>query len=282
MNSLPTLPDLDEKEYGNYASNKANSSKRDSFGLPAFVDAPSFAEKLDRSVPSDLLLTGELAMEYRKIKHSYRELIHNFEMSLQKDMSVIDKSSFSQYQFKSLADFELAVEKGQLNLNEYTMNEINDLIRELNKFETKMISRNLDEYDFKTIDDFQNAVDNGIIDLSRYKIAEINELLNKLEDAELDFKDYDVELFGNLKLPDIETVLLSKPKPTKKQKISPKLLSTQKKTSLPSAPDIIAEKPTRIRDDTMISADDNIEDLLGEGFLSKLISKIKKTFKRGP
>ena len=239
------------------------------------------------------MLTGELAVEYERIKNSYRELIYSFEKSLQRDMQVVssNKSSLKRYRFRNLSDFESSVENGFLDLNDYTSKEINDLIKELNELENRMITRSLDEYNFVTIDDFQSAVDRGIIDLSRYSIDEINDLLVNLEDEPLTIRDYDIEMFGDVQLPDIEEVLNTKQKPTYKKQKRPQRETNNNysqidynKGNLPSPPKyaeievkhnkIIEKPPEHIYEEP----DENIEDLLDDNVFKQAWRWIRSLF----
>lgn len=300
MPSLPELPALEELENnfnteGNYKTSSSVNKKEKHF--QAHLDNTSY---LDKDNDNILMLNGELAEEYHRIKRSYRDLIQSFEQSLQRDMQLFpeNNSRLERYRFRNLSDFESSVANGFLNLDDYTSKEINDLIKELNELENNLITRDLDEYNFKTIDDFQNAVDNGIIDLSRYEMKEINNLLNKLEDEELSINDYEIEMFGNLKLPDIEEVLNTKEKPVqKKPKTYPKQKLNKKpyyakEVSLPSLPknsadyaELKAKRKTNSPPKHIYEEDEkNIEDLLDDNIFKRFTKWFKNIInnKRGP
>lgn len=300
MTSLPELPSLDRLD-----NNFNTGNKETSFGLPSLQEE-SFDNYLDEHdylgtrSESELMLNGELANEYQRIKKSYRDLIHSFEQSLQRDMQIFpdNKSRLDVYKFRNLSDFESAVENGFLNLNDYTSKEINDLIKDLNELENRMITRSLDEYNFRTIDEFQSAVDRGIVDLSRYDMKEINDLLDNLEDEDMSINDYDIEMFGDVKLPDIEEVLNTKEKPTskpksthnkpKRQKIN-KTPYYEKEISLPSPPKHhaelkVKEKPQKPPEHLYEDDNEDIEDLLDDNVFKRFTRWIKELFnkKRGP
>lgn len=292
MSSLPELPPVDNfnsNSIGDSTSALSNKEKFDS----EYFDNSSNNSNINYYEESNLMLTGELAVEYERIKNSYKELIYSFEKSLQRDMQVVssNKSSLKRYRFRNLSDFESSVENGFLDLNDYTSKEINDLIKELNELENRMITRSLDEYNFVTIDDFQNAVDIGIVDLSRYSIDEINDLLVNLEDEPLTIRDYDIEMFGDVQLPDIEEVLNTKQKPTYQKQKSPKRETNNNysqidynKGNLPSPPKYaeievkhnktIEKPPEHIYEET----DENIEDLLDDNIFKRAWRWIQSLF----
>ena len=292
MSSLPGLPPIDNFKSNDIEDSTNALSNKEYFDKKHF-DNDTNSSNINYYEESNLMLTGELAEEYEKIKKSYRELIHSFEKSLQRDLQVTtsNKSSLKRYRFRNLSDFESSVQNGFLDLNDYTSKEINDLIKELNELENRMITRSLDEYNFITIDDFQSAVDRGIIDLSRYSIDEINDLLANLEDEPLTIRDYDIEMFGDVQLPDIEEVLNTKQKPTYKKQKSPQREINNNysqidynKGSLPSPPKYaesevkhnktIEKPPEHIYEDS----DDNIEDLMDDNIFKQTWRWIKSLF----
>lgn len=285
MSNLPNLP-LFENSIKPHKDNHGKSPAN--LNLPD-LENESFSNQLHEDFESDLMLTGELAKEYKKIKDSYRKLIYTFEKSLQKDMTVINdnETRLKDYKFKSLSDFENAVNKGVLNLEYYNSKEINDLIKELNELENRLITRDLNEYNFKTLDDFQIAVDKGIIDLSRYEMKEITELLNKLEDEPLKLSDYDIVTFGNVKLSQIEYRINKprKPKEThhknKKEILNEINVYKGKKASLPTPPKN-THKNIKKRDKLteVIESNENIDEILEGGFISRFVRKIKNTFSK--
>lgn len=292
MSSLPELPPVDNfnsNSIGDSTSALSNKEKFDS----EYFDNSSNNSNINYYEASNLMLTGELAVEYERIKNSYKELIYSFEKSLQRDMQVVssNKSSLKRYRFRNLSDFESSVENGFLDLNDYTSKEINDLIKELNELENRMITRSLDEYNFVTIDDFQSAVDRGIVDLSRYSVDEINDLLVNLEDEPLTIRDYDIEMFGDVQLPDIEEVLNTKQKPTYKNQKSPQREINNNysqidynKGNLPSPPKYveievkhnktIEKPPEHIYEET----DENIEDLLDDNIFKRAWRWVQSLF----
>lgn len=298
MNSLPSLPKLDSINKNNYDTTKATPIKNNKPSLPNLRDIEnenrSFSGYLDTSknTENELMLTGELAIEYKKIKDSYRDLIYAFEQSIQRDMRITaddNSSKLKDFKFKNLTEFEKAVDQGFLNLKNYEISEINNLIKDLNDLENKFISRDLTEYNFKTLDDFQSAVDRGVIDLTRYGIAEINQLLSRLEDEPLKLSDYNIETFGNVDLSAIEMRLQNEhrytkiPKPKSRKDTRIIKSNSSKPSSLPSPPKDPPKKPM-VKDYSMIGDGDNIENILEKGFFSKLLNKIKDIFKkkRGP
>ena len=201
MTSLPELPILDD-----YLNSNEDMSASDR--LPSLQDDENVRSYLDEQTGSELMLTGELAQEYKRVKESYKDLINSFEQSIQRDMQITkSKNNFEKYKFRSLSDFESSVANGFLDLNDYTSKEINDLVKELNMLENRMSMRSLDEYNFKTIDEFQGAVDIGLVDLSKHDLSEINSLLNTLEDEPMTITDYNIKMYGDIKLPDIESIL---------------------------------------------------------------------------
>lgn len=292
MSSLPELPPVDNFNSNNIGDSTSALSNKEKFDSEYF-DNSSNNSNINYYEESNLMLTGELAVEYERIKNSYKELIYSFEKSLQRDMQVVssNKSSLKRYKFRNLSDFESSVENGFLDLNDYTSKEINDLIKELNELENRMITRSLDEYNFVTIDDFQSAVDIGIIDLSRYSIDEINDLLVNLEDEPLTIRDYDIEMFGDVQLPDIEEVLNTKQKPTYKKQKSPQRETSNNYSqidynngNLPSPPKYaeievkhnktIEKPPEHIYEET----DENIEDLLDDNIFKRAWRWIQSLF----
>lgn len=292
MSSLPELPPLDNFNSNNVGDSTSALSNKEKFDSEYF-DNPSSNSNINYYEESNLMLTGELAVEYERIKNSYKELIYSFEKSLQRDMQVVssNRSSLKRYRFRNLSDFESSVENGFIDLNDYTSKEINDLVKELNELENRMITRSLDEYNFVTIDDFQSAVDIGLVDLSRYSIDEINDLLVNLEDEPLTIRDYDIEMFGDVQLPDIEEVLNTKQKPTYKKQKSPQRETNNNysqidynKGNLPSPPKYaeievkhnkrIEKPPEHIYEET----DENIEDLLDDNIFKRAWRWIQSLF----
>ena len=140
--SLPNLPLLENnmKKLENHVKDPDNQRNP---SLPN-LENNNFSNHLQGNFESELMLTGKLEAEYRKIKNSYRELIYTFEKSLQKDMMVTNnETKLKDYKFKNLSDFENAVNKRILNLEDYNSKEINDLIKELNELENRLITRDL-------------------------------------------------------------------------------------------------------------------------------------------
>ena len=279
--SLPNLPLLENnmKKLENHVKDPDNQRNP---SLPN-LENNNFSNHLQGNFKSELMLTGKLEAEYRKIKNSYRELIYTFEKSLQKDMMVTKKETkLKDYKFKNLSDFENAVNKRILNLEDYNSKEINDLIKELNELENRLITRDLNEYNFKTIDEFQRAVDKGIIDLSRYDMKEVNELLNKLEDESLKLSDFDIVTFGNVKLPEIEDRInnfnrpVNKPVNKSKKEILREIKVHKENKALPTPPKPNYKNVKKQVELTQIIEDnDNIDEILESNFITRFIKKIK-------
>lgn len=295
MTSLPELPILDD-----YLNSNEDMSASDR--LPSLQDDENVRSYLDEQTGSELMLTGELAQEYKRVKESYKDLINSFEQSIQRDMQITkSKKSFEKYKFRSLSDFESSVANGFLDLNDYTSKEINDLVKELNMLENRMSMRSLDEYNFKTIDEFQGAVDIGLVDLSKHELSEINALLNTLEDEPMTITDYNIKMYGDIKLPDIESILETKTAP-KKETIKPtnkfpaKSIYAKTNGGLPSLPSMPFDEnyeslnsrgsPSQQRGNVeqfepvplyeeRLEHTENIEDLLDNNFIKRIVRWIK-------
>ena len=74
MSNLPNLP-LFENSIKTHKDNHEKSPTN--LNLPD-LENESFSNQLHGDFESDLMLTGELAKEYKKIKDSYRKLIYTY------------------------------------------------------------------------------------------------------------------------------------------------------------------------------------------------------------
>ena len=289
--NLPQLPSLNKSKTTTKEAYIDNNRSSSELRLPELHNSnkSSLNYLLDKrnSIDNDLMLSGRMAIEYEKLRNSYRSLIQSFEESIQRDLRVFEKSSnkLSEYKFESLSDFEQAVERGFLNLKHYSVSEINELIKDLNELEEKLISRDIKEYNFKTIDQFQNAVDRGIIDLSRYDTVEINDLLASLDDEPMKLSDYDITMFGKIELAEIEHEFNSysekihknktKPKPLTKEKLNEIRANKDKQTILPQPPKV-SPKPHIIKTEIKhLTHTEDIESILEQSFFKRLLNRIK-------
>lgn len=178
--------------------------KEKSYNYQELKEKDAYLDKPYEDIES-FMFNPELTKEYERIKDSYKDLINMFEASLEKNVYSNEKSDkIKNNTFENLADFDDAVSKGEVNINNYSIKEINQLMQELEKLEENVNNRDLEDYQFKTIRDFHQAVDNGVINLDKYNIKDINKLLENLEDdKKLKLSDYDISLFGNITIGEI-------------------------------------------------------------------------------
>lgn len=153
---------------------------------PEALDKLSKSDFYDNSyeIIEELMLNDELTEEHIKIRKSYEDIVDIFQQSstINENKSRENKNKLKEFNFQLLDEFETAINNGVLNINNYSITEINNLIRELSQLENKVSTRNLEDYKFRTVDEFQEAVDKGLLKLSEYDIKEINKLLEQLED----------------------------------------------------------------------------------------------------
>jgi len=173
----------------------------------------AFIKEIHEKNNKDLIINKELVEEYDKIKDSYKNIVNMIERSVENDRQLHDRQfnnlkhiNIKDYKFEELEDFKNSVEQGEFNINDYSVSEINTLIRELDNLENKLIIKPLHSYNLKTINDFQTAINKGDLNLYNYKIEEINELLKELEDKHsLSSKDCNISSKNKYEVESIKT-----------------------------------------------------------------------------